>query len=102
MYPDKSIKDDALLQAICRTNRLCPGKAFCRIVDYFRVIDDTAKSPEFDKESILQVISNLSELRSRLPKAMQDALAHFSGVDRSVKGLARLEAAQNTIGSASL
>jgi type I restriction enzyme R subunit len=81
MYLDKSIKDHTLLQAICRTNRLYPNKTFGCIVDYFGVFDDAAKALEFDEESIQQVISNLSELRGKLPRAMADALAHFTGVD---------------------
>ena len=44
LYLDKSIKDHTLLQAICRTNRLYPGKSFGRIVDYFGVFDDAAKA----------------------------------------------------------
>ncbi len=97
MYLDKSLKDHTLLQAICRTNRLYPSKSFGCIVDYFGVFDDAAKALEFDEESIQQVISNLSELRSRLPKAMQDTLAHFNGVDRSLEGFVGLEAAQEAI-----
>ncbi|HIF9306605.1 TPA: type I restriction endonuclease subunit R [Photobacterium damselae] len=97
MYLDKSIKDHTLLQAICRTNRLYPNKTFGCIVDYFGVFDDAAKALEFDEESVQQVISNLSELRSKLPKAMEDALAHFIGVDRSLEGFEGLEAAQNAI-----
>lgn len=72
MYLDKSIKDHTLLQAICRTNRLFPNKSFGRIVDYFGVFDDAAKALQFDEESIKTVISNLSELRDRLPKAMKE------------------------------
>ena len=98
MYLDKSIKDHTLLQAICRTNRLYPNKTFGCIVDYFGVFDDAAKALEFDEESVQQVISNLAELRSKLPKAMQDALAHFVGVDRTLDGFEGLEAAQNAIG----
>ena len=97
MYLDKSIKDHTLLQAICRTNRLYPQKTFGRIVDYFGVFDDAAKALEFDEESIQQVISNLSELREKLPQAMADALAHFNGVDRTLEGFEGLEAAQNAI-----
>lgn len=98
MYLDKSIKDHTLLQAICRTNRLYKGKSFGRIVDYFGVFDDAAKALQFDEESIKTVISNLSELREKLPKAMKDALAHFEGVDRTLDGFEGLEAAQNAIG----
>lgn len=97
MYLDKSIKDHTLLQAICRTNRLYPNKTFGRIVDYFGVFDDAAKALEFDEESLGQVITNLAELRDKLPQAMSDALAHFSGVDRTLEGFEGLEAAQNAI-----
>ncbi|MGP4932909.1 type I restriction endonuclease subunit R [Pseudoalteromonas nigrifaciens] len=97
MYLDKSMKDHTLLQAICRTNRLYPNKTFGCIVDYFGVFDDAAKALEFDEESVQQVISNLSELRVKLPKAMTDTLAHFEGVDRAIEGFEGLEAAQNAI-----
>jgi type I restriction enzyme R subunit len=99
LYLDKSLKDHTLLQAICRTNRLYPHKTFGRIVDYFGVFDDAAKALEFDEESVKQVITNLSELRGKLPEAMRDALAHFAGVDRSLEGFEGLEAAQNAINS---
>lgn len=97
MYLDKSLKDHTLLQAICRTNRLYPQKKFGCIVDYFGVFDDAAKALEFDEESVQQVITNLGDLRSRLPQAMADALKHFDGVDRTLDGFEGLEAAQNAI-----
>ncbi|MCG1035510.1 type I restriction endonuclease subunit R [Polaribacter sargassicola] len=97
MYLDKSIKDHTLLQAICRTNRLFPNKSFGRIVDYFGVFDDAAKALQFDEESIKTVISNLTELRDKLPKAMKETLSHFKGVDRTIDGFEGLEAAQNAI-----
>ncbi len=97
MYLDKSIKDHTLLQAICRTNRLYPNKTFGCIVDYFGVFDDAAKALEFDEESVKTIITNLGDLRSRLPQAMVDALKHFEGVDRTLDGFEGLEAAQNAI-----
>jgi len=97
LYLDKSLKDHTLLQAICRTNRLHPHKTFGRIVDYFGVFDDAAKALEFDEESVKQVITNISELRGKLPQAMRDTLAHFAGVDRTLEGFEGLEAAQNAI-----
>ena len=97
LYLDKSLKDHTLLQAICRTNRLYPHKTFGCIVDYFGVFDDAAKALEFDEESIGEVISNLSELRDKLPQAMEEALKHFDGVDRTLEGFEGLEAAQNKI-----
>ncbi|WP_367391682.1 type I restriction endonuclease subunit R [Lewinella sp. LCG006] len=97
MYLDKSLKDHTLLQAVCRTNRLYPNKNFGRVVDYFGVFDDAAKALQFDEESIQRVISNLSELREKLPQAMRDALQHFEGVDRTLEGFEGLEAAQDAI-----
>ena len=97
MYLDKSLKDHTLLQAICRTNRVYPGKNYGRIVDYFGVFDDMAKALEFDENTIKQIISNLSILREKLPDAMAETLAHFEGVDRNLDGFEGLEAAQNAI-----
>jgi len=97
MYLDKSLKDHTLLQAICRTNRLFPGKSFGCIVDYFGVFDDVAKALEFDEESVKSIISNLSELRDKLPKAVSDTLSHFEGIDRTIHGFEGLELAQNAI-----
>lgn len=97
MYLDKSIKDHTLLQAICRTNRLFPNKTYGRVVDYFGVFDDAAKALQFDEASVKQIISNLSELREKLPQAMRDALQHFEGVDRNQSGFEGLEAAQDKL-----
>ena len=97
LYLDKSLKDHTLLQAICRTNRLYPNKSFGRVVDYFGVFDNAAKALEFDEESVQTIISNLAELRGKLPQAMADALAHFPGVDHTVEGFEGLDAAQEAI-----
>lgn len=97
MYLDKSIKAHTLLQAICRTNRLYPGKTFGRIVDYFGVFDDAAKALEFDEESVVNIITNLSELREKLPELMEKVLSHFEGVDRTLEGFEGLEKAQEAI-----
>jgi len=97
MYLDKSIKDHTLLQAICRTNRKYPNKSFGRIVDYFGVFDDAAKALEFDEASMKHIITNLTELCEELPEAMENALRHFEGVDRTIEGFEGLEAAQNAI-----
>ena len=99
MYLDKSLKDHTLLQAICRSNRLYPQKNFGRIVDYFGVFDDAAKALQFDEKSIQKVISNLSELRKKLPGALMNTLSHFNGVDRKIEGFEGLELAQNAIKS---
>ena len=97
MYLDKSLKDHTLLQAICRTNRLYPNKTFGGIVDYFGIFDDAAEALQFDEESVKKVVTNLQELREKLPEVMQDCLKHFAGVDRTLQGFEGLEAAQEAI-----
>lgn len=97
MYLDKSLKDHTLLQAICRTNRLYPEKHFGCIVDYFGIFDDAAEALKFDEKSIETVITNLKELEEALPGIMENCLAHFPGVDRSIDGFEGLESAQNCI-----
>lgn len=99
MYLDKSLKDHTLLQAICRTNRLFPNKTFGRIVDYFGVFDDTAQALAFDEETVKTVITNLQELKDKLPEQMEKCLSHFEGVNRSKEGFEGLEDAQNAIGT---
>ena len=97
MYLDKSLKEHTLIQAICRTNRPYPGKTFGSIVDYFGVFDDIAKSLKFDEKEVKSIISNISELRDQLKSAIEDALKHFEGVDRSIQGFEGLELAQQKI-----
>jgi type I restriction enzyme R subunit len=99
MYLDKSLKDHTLLQAIYRTNKLFPNKTFGRIVDYFGVFDDTARALAFDEETVKTVITNLQELKDKLPEYIDKCLAHFEGADRTKEGFEGLEAAQNAIGS---
>ena len=99
MYLDKSLKDHTLLQAICRTNRLFPNKSFGRIVDYFGVFDDTANALSFDEESMRKVISNLQDLKDKLPEQVTLCLAHFAGLDRTIEGFEGLQAAQDCISS---
>lgn len=53
----------------------------------------------FDEETVKTVITNLQELKDKLPEQMEKCLSHFEGVDRSKEGFEGLEAAQNAIGT---
>jgi len=98
MYLDKPTKDHTLLQAITRTNRTYGGmKTHGLIVDYLGVFDDVAKSLEFDEDGFRQVVSDIQGLKSKLPDAIQNCLAYFPGVDRSVSGYEGLIAAQECL-----
>jgi type I restriction enzyme R subunit len=97
MYLDKPMKDHNLLQAICRTNRVYPGKTHGLIVDYLGIFDDVATALDFDERAVQKVITNLDELRKELPKAVTKCLAFFPGVDRTVGGYEGLIAAQDCL-----
>jgi len=98
MYLDKPLHDHTLLQAICRVNRtFSEQKTHGLIVDYLGIFDDVAKALEFDEKGITAVVSNIQELKDRLPEAMQKCLAFFVGVDRTVEGYEGLIAAQQCL-----
>jgi len=98
MYLDKPLRDHTLLQAICRVNRTySEQKTHGLIVDYLGIFDDVAAALEFDDQSVKQVVSNIQELKDKLPESMQKCLAFFSGCDRSVQGYEGLIAAQQCL-----
>lgn len=98
MYLDKPLRDHTLLQAICRVNRTySEQKTHGLIVDYLGIFDDVAAALEFDDQSVKQVVSNIQELKDKLPEAMQKCLAFFAGCDRSVQGYEGLIAAQQCL-----
>jgi type I restriction enzyme R subunit len=97
MYLDKPMRDHNLLQAICRTNRPYPKKDHGLIVDYIGIFDDVAQALDFDEKAVLQVISNLDDVKKELPKQVAACLAFFPGVDRTVGGYEGLIAAQDCL-----
>ena len=98
MYLDKPLRDHTLLQAICRVNRTySEQKTYGLIVDYLGIFDDVATALEFDEKSVKQVVSNIQELKDKLPEAMQKCLAFFSGIDRTLQGYEGLIAAQQCL-----
>jgi len=98
MYLDKPLRDHTLLQAICRVNRTFSDlKTHGLIVDYLGIFDNVASALDFDDKSMAAVVSNIQELKDRLPEAMQKCLAFFAGVDRSVEGYEGLIAAQQCL-----
>ncbi len=97
MYLDKPMKDHNLLQAICRTNRIYPGKTHGLIVDYLGIFDDGATALDFDEKAVQKVITNLDEIKKDLPGVMARSLSFFPGVDHTVGGYEGLIAAQDCL-----
>lgn len=96
-YLDKPMKDHNLLQCICRTNRVFPEKTHGLIVDYIGIFDDVASALAFDEEAVRKVITNLDELKQELPERIQECLAFFTGVDRTIEGYEGLMLAQECL-----
>lgn len=98
MYLDRPLRDHNLLQAICRTNRpYGEQKSHGLIVDYLGIFDDVAQAIQFDEEGITHVVSNISELKAKLPEAVQKCMEYFPGVDRTLTGYEGLIAAQECL-----
>lgn len=98
MYLDKPMKDHTLLQAICRTNRLYgQEKTHGLIVDYIGIFDDVARALDFDEKTVQTVITNIDEVKKRLPELMVKCLSYFLGVDRTIEGWEGLMAAQECL-----
>ena len=98
MYLDRPLRHHTLLQAICRANRPYGSqKTQGLIVDYLGIFDDVAQAIQFDEEGITRVVSNISELKGKLPEAIQKCLEYFPGIDRSVTGYEGLMAAQECL-----
>ena len=98
MYLDKPMKDHNLLQAICRTNRIYDtGKSYGLVVDYIGIFDNVAKALNFDEESMLKVITNIEEVKSKIPELIKKCLEYFIGVDRTQEGWEGLVAAQECL-----
>ena len=92
MYLDRPLRDHTLLQAICRTNRpYGQEKTHGLIVDYLGIFDDVAQAIQFDEEGITRVVSNIIELKNKLPVAIQKCLQYFPGVDRTLTGYEGLD-----------
>ena len=98
MYLDKPLRDHTLLQAVCRANRpYGEQKTHGLIVDYLGIFDDVAQALKFDEKSVQKAVSNIGELKTILPSAVQKCLEHFAGVDRAKEGYEGLIAAQDCL-----
>lgn len=98
MYLDKPMKDHTLLQAICRTNRKYTVDKKCGlVVDFVGVFDNVARALAFDEESIKTIISNIEEIKQHIPEFINECIAFFPGVDRTVGGWEGLQAAQQCL-----
>lgn len=72
LYIDRRLKDHTLLQAIARVNRVCEGKDFGYIVDYYGVLNPLNNAldlySDFDMADLDGTIQNVSDEIKQLPQ----------------------------------
>ena len=97
MYLDKVLRDHTLLQAVCRTNRPYPHKAYGLIVDYIGVFDEIAKTLTYNDEGIRDSILNINAYKTQIHGAMKKCLDYFPKIDRTKAGYEGLIEAQECL-----
>ncbi|SFM40402.1 type I restriction endonuclease subunit R [Methanolobus profundi] len=97
MYLDKAIKDHSLLQAICRTNRIYKNKTHGLIVDYLGIFDNALFALQFDEQIMKKVITDIADIKEKLPELVVKCLSYFPDIDRTLSGYEALEEAQNCL-----
>lgn len=100
-YLDKPLRDHTLLQAICRTNRVYNDKkSYGLIVDYIGLFDNVANSLRFDAKEVQTVITNIDEVKERIPELVGKCDYYFVSLpeeDRSADDWEGLLRAQECI-----
>ena len=98
IYLDKPLKDQTLIQAMCRTNRLYSDtKKHGLIIDYLGVFENVPKALDYDPKEIEGVVESIEALKKLLPEAIGKCLEYFPGVDRTAFGYEGLIAAQDCL-----
>jgi type I restriction enzyme R subunit len=87
LYITRKLKGHTLLQAIARVNRLYPGKEYGYIIDYRGILENLnkaldlySKMPEFDKEDLEGILTDLSEEIAKLPQRHSDVWEIFNSI----------------------
>ncbi len=81
MYLDKLMSGHNLLQAIARTNRPYPGKAFGLIIDYVGIFKRFKEALEeyYEMEGALNIAIDISELEKELISSLEEMEALMKG-----------------------
>jgi type I restriction enzyme, R subunit len=84
LYIARSLKEHTLLQAIARVNRLCEGKDFGYIIDYYGVLGDLNEAlgvysslAEFDRDDLSGTFREIDEEAAKLPARYAELLDLF-------------------------
>ncbi len=87
LYIAKSMKEHTLLQAIARVNRICEGKDYGFILDYYGILGELDRAltayeelSGFDQDDIEGALVNIAEEIRTLPQKYSDLWDIFKGL----------------------
>ena len=84
MYLDRSLKEHSLLQAVARVNRVCEGKEYGYIIDYYGVLqplnDALTIYSEYDSEDLNDIFIDVSEEIEELPQKYSELWDIFKSI----------------------
>jgi type I restriction enzyme R subunit len=84
MYLDRSLKEHSLLQAVARVNRVCEGKEFGYIIDYYGVLqplnDALTIYADYDPEDLNNMFTDVSDEISKLPQKHSELWDIFKSI----------------------
>ncbi|MDR2848511.1 MAG: HsdR family type I site-specific deoxyribonuclease, partial [Bacteroidales bacterium] len=84
MYIDRSLTGHSLLQAVARVNRVCEGKEFGYIIDYYGVLQPLNDAldiySEYDPGDLNGVLTDVSEEVKKLPQKYSELWDIFKAV----------------------
>jgi type I restriction enzyme R subunit len=84
MYLDRPLKEHSLLQAVARVNRVCEGKEFGYIIDYYGVLqplnDALTIYADYDPEDLNNMFTDISEEVSKLPQKHSELWDIFKSI----------------------
>lgn len=84
LYLDRGLREHTLLQAIARVNRVCDGKEFGYVIDYYGVLGELNSAldiyNDFDFEDLEGTYTDISAEVDKLPQRYSDLWDMFKGV----------------------
>ncbi|MCB1214089.1 MAG: type I restriction endonuclease subunit R [Deltaproteobacteria bacterium] len=105
LYITRSLKDHGLLQAIARVNRLCEGKDYGYIIDYYGILGNLDHAlttygalADFAEEDLVGSILNIQTEVSKLPQRHTNLWQMF----KTIKNQLDIEAFEIYLGDESL
>lgn len=84
MYIDRSLRDHTLLQAVARVNRVCEGKEFGYIIDYYGVLqplnDALTIYADYDPDDLNNMFTDVSDEVAKLPQKYSELWDIFKSI----------------------